>query len=78
MKQATLKEGRWREWFADYDGITFCIWKSYLWDSNGNWHYYYVIDDTDDKGMHFSQLATSSMTPELATKLCKKAIKSVA
>ena len=78
MELAILTEGRWREWFAEYNGITFCIWESYLWDDKGHWHYYYVIDDMDDKGMYFRQLAKSPMTPELATRLCKKALKSVA
>ncbi len=76
MKQATVKEGGYLEWFAEYDGISFLIWKSYLWNDKGRWDYYYVVTN-DDKGIHYQQLVRSAMSPELATRLCKKAIKSI-
>ena len=75
MKLAILTEGRWREWFAEYNGITFCIWKSYLWDDKGNWHYYYTIDSENDNTGYYRELAKKPMTAELATRLCKKSIK---
>lgn len=78
MKQATLKDDGYRQWTAEYNGETFSIWLSYLWDENGKWHYYYTIDRLCDGEGYFRELAgNKTLTAELATKLCKKCIANI-
>lgn len=78
MKIATLQDDGYRAWIAEYDGKKFSIWLSYLWDDNGNWHYYYTVDRLNDGEGYFRMLAgNKSMTQELATKLCKKCIANI-
>lgn len=78
MKQATLQDDGYCKWIAEYKGQSFSIWRSYLWDDNGKWHYYYTVDRLSDGAGYFRQLAKNKpMTEELATSLCKKCISKI-
>lgn len=74
MKQATLTDDGFHQWVAEYDDKKFSIWLSYLWDANGNWHYYYVVTDYETDLYYRVQARDKSLTPEYEAKLCKKAM----
>lgn len=75
MKQSTFKETGYREWRAEYEGHSFLIWKSYLWNDKGEWDYYTVDSEDEDVDYYFKVLARKPLDEKYVTTLCKKCLK---